>query len=130
MVWRLMYITNQFVHDGNNKRAYSIFHLLRFSYERNPAEVTAMICAAHGENAVSHTTYKRQYQKFRQEDFSLEDEPRAGRPQKIETDALQALDINSAQTEKVLAEQLAALVTQQAISVCLHTMGKFQKEGR
>jgi len=38
------------------------------------------------------------------------------------------LDINSAQTEKELTEQLG--VTQQAISVRLHTMGKVQKEGR
>jgi len=39
---------------------------------------------------------------------------------------LQALlDINSTQTEKELAEQLG--VTQQAISVRLHTMGKVQK---
>jgi len=42
---------------------------------------------------------------------------------------LQALlDINSAQTEKEFTEQLG--VTQQAISVRLHTMGKIQKEGR
>jgi len=43
-------------------------------------------------------------------------------------DDLQALlNINSAQTEKELAEQLS--VTQQAISVRLHTMGKVQKKG-
>jgi len=42
---------------------------------------------------------------------------------------LQALlDIISAQTEKKLAEQLG--ITQQAISVYLHTMGKVQKEDR
>jgi len=42
---------------------------------------------------------------------------------------LQALlDINSAQSEKELAEQLC--VTQQAISVRLHTIGKVQKESR
>jgi len=42
------------------------------------------------------------YQKFRQGDFSLEDE----RPQRIEVDELYTLlDINSAQTEKKLAEQ-------------------------
>jgi len=34
-----------------------------------------MICATYGQNAVSHTTFKRWYQKFRQGDFSLEDEP-------------------------------------------------------
>jgi len=38
------------------------------------------------------------------------------------------LDINSAQTEKKLTEQLG--VTQQAISVRSYTMGKVQKEGR
>ena len=100
-----------------------------FHLKKNAAEATAMICAAYGENAVSHATCKRRYQKFRQGDFSLKDESRAGRPEKIETDELQALlDINSAQTEKELAEQLG--VTQQAISVRLHTMGKVQKEGR
>ena len=84
-----------------------------------------MICVAYGENAVNHATYKRWYQKFRQGDFSLKDESRAGRPEKIETDELQALldinstqtekelDMNSTQTEKELAEQLG--VTQQAI---------------
>jgi len=56
-----------------------------------------MISAAYGENAVSHTICKRWYQKFRQEDLSLKDEPPAGRPQKIEADELQALlDINAA----------------------------------
>ncbi|KAL6260857.1 hypothetical protein P5V15_008386 [Pogonomyrmex californicus] len=44
-------------------------------------------------------------------------------------DELQALlDINSAQTEKELAEQLG--VTQQIISIRLHTMEKVQKEGK
>jgi len=42
---------------------------------------------------------------------------------------LQALlDINSVQTEKELAEQLG--VTQQAISLRLHTTRKIQKKGR
>ena len=92
-----------------------------FHLKKNAAEATEMICAAYGENAVSHATCKRWYQKFRQGDFSLKDESRAGRPEKIETDELQALlDINSAQTEKELAEQLG--VTQQAISVRLHTI--------
>jgi len=83
---------------------------------------------AYRENTISHATCKRWYLKFRQGDFNLEDELRAGRPQKIETDELQTmLDTNSAQTEKELAEQLG--VTQQAVSVCLYTMGKVQREG-
>jgi len=76
-----------------------------FHLEKNAAAATAMICVAYGENAVSHTTCKRWCQKFRQRDFSLESEPRAGRPQKIETDELQTLlDISSAQTKKEPAE--------------------------
>jgi len=113
----------------------AIINYIRFSrhfafhLKKNAAEAIAMISAAYGENAVSHTTCKRWYQKFRQGDFSLEDESHAGCPQKIEMDELQAvLDINSAQTEKELAEQLG--VMQQAISVHLHTMGKVQKEDR
>jgi len=65
------------VHDGNNKRAYLIFHpfcVLSQHFSSDAAQVTAMICAAYEENAASRTTCKRWYQKFRQGDFSLEDE--------------------------------------------------------
>jgi len=49
--------------------------------KKNAAEATAIICPAYGENAISHTIYKRcKNQKFRQEDFNLEYEPRTGRP--------------------------------------------------
>jgi len=97
------------------------FHLKKYA-----AEVTAMICIAYGENAVSHATCKRCYQKFRQGDFSLEDEPRARRPQKIETDELQALlDINSAQTETELAVQRYAASHFRTFTY----HGKVQKEG-
>jgi len=100
-----------------------------FHLKKNAAEATAMICVAYGENDITHTKCKRWYQKFRQGDFTVENEPRAGRPQKTKTDELQALlDINSAQTEKKLAKQLG--VTQQAISVRLHMVGQVQKEGR
>jgi len=67
---------------------YFVFHP-----KKNVAEASAMICAAYGENVVSHTTCKRWYQKFRQGDFSLEDEPRTGRTQKIEMVELQELHI-------------------------------------
>jgi len=98
-------------------------------FKKNATEDTAMICAAYVENAASYTIGNRWYQKLRQGDFNLEDVQRSGRSHRIEMDEMQALlDINSAQTEKELAEQLG--VTQQAISVCLHTMRKVQREGR
>lgn len=88
-----------------------------------------MICTAYGEYAVSYVTCKRWYKKFRQGDFNLDDESRAGRPQMVETNELQALlDIKSAQTEEELAEQLG--ITRQAIPLRLHAMGKVQKAGR
>jgi len=49
-----------------------------FHLKKKAAEAIEMIRAAYGENAVSHTTCKRWYQKFRQGDFSLEDESHAG----------------------------------------------------
>jgi len=126
-VWCVITSKINSIHDGNNKRAYSIFHPFRISSKEN-AEAIEMICVEYGENAVSHTIRKRWHQKFRQRDFNLEGPQCAGHPQKIETDELQALlYINSAEIEKELAKQLC--VTQQAISVRLHTMGKIQKEG-
>jgi len=99
-----------------------------FHLKKNATEATAMNYVAYRENAVCHTTGKRWYQEFRHGDFSLE-ERRAGRPQKIKTDELQALlDINSAQIENQLAKQLG--VMSQAISVRLHTIGKMHKEGK
>jgi len=90
-----------------------------------------MICAAYGEKTVSHTTCKRWYQNFRPRDFSFEDEPHAGRPQKIETDELQALlNINSFLHKLKRSLQNSLGITQQAISVHLHMMGKLQKESR
>jgi len=55
-----MHITSKIssVHDDNNKRAYSIFHFA-YHLKKNAVEATTMICAAYGENAVSHTTCKR-----------------------------------------------------------------------
>ena len=47
---------------------------------RNATEAAEMICAAYGENAVSHATCKKWYKKFRQGDFNFENEPRSGRP--------------------------------------------------
>jgi len=76
--------------------------------KKNAAETTAMICAAYGENAVSHITCKRWYQKFRQRDFNLEGPQCSGHPQKIETVELQALlDITLRKLKRSLQNSLA-----------------------
>jgi len=91
------------VHDFKNQFTMAIikehirfFIHFAFHLKKNVAEAITMICAVYGENAISHITCKIWYQKFRQEDFSREDELCVECPQKIETDELQALlDINS-----------------------------------
>jgi len=85
-----------------------------------------MISAACGENVVSHTTCKKSIKNFAKEISVLK---MNGVLNALKTDELQPLlDINSAQTEKELVEELG--VTQQAISARLHMMRKVQKEGR
>jgi len=72
-----------------------------------PAIITAMICAAYGENAILHVKVilhvKDKIKNFAKKISVLK--INQGCPQKIEMDELQALlDINSAQTEKRFAE--------------------------
>jgi len=54
-----MHITSKIrnVHDGNNIRAYLIFHPLRISSEKNAAEAITMISAAYEENARECKSY-------------------------------------------------------------------------
>lgn len=78
-----------------------IFHPLHVSSEENANEVTDLIYVTYGENAVSFITYKRWYRKFRQKDFSLEDKPCNGHPQKSDTK-----DVQSTQTEKEVLQLL------------------------
>ncbi|XP_066159070.1 uncharacterized protein [Euwallacea fornicatus] len=88
-----------------------------------------MVNSAWGDNSVGASTVGRCFKKFREENFCLEDDPRAGVEQKFPDEELQTLlDENPCQTEKQLAEQLG--VTQQAVSVRLRGMGKIQKAGK
>ena len=103
--------------------------LFAFQLQKNAAAAAEMICSDLGEGAVTHKTCKKWYQRFRDGNFDISDRERPGQPKKFNDDELQQLlDENSAQTQQDLASQLG--VTQQAVSVRLHRMGKIQKEGR
>lgn len=70
---------------------------------------------------------KHGIKKFCRGDFSLKDESCDERSQKTDTDNSQAfLDINSTHTENEFTESV--LVTQEAISVRLHTIRNAKKE--
>lgn len=88
-----------------------------------------MICSALGENAVSYSTCKKWFQNFRDGNFDLQDKERPGQPKKVDDEELeQLLDENPCRTQEELAEELG--VTQPAISIRLHKLGRIQKAGR
>ena len=65
--------------------------------------------------------------RFNDDNFDLSDKKRENRPRKVE-DCQLLLDEDDIQSQKMLAEQLG--VSQAAISMRLHAMGKVQKIGK
>ena len=88
-----------------------------------------MLVEAYGDSALSETTCRDWFRRFKDGHFDLSDKKRENRPRKVEDHDLQALlDKNDTQSQKMLAEQLG--VTQQAISIRLRAMGKVKKIGK
>jgi len=88
-----------------------------------------MLVEAYGDNALSETTCRDWFHWFNDDNFDLSDKKRENRPRKVEDCQLQALlDEDDTQSQKMLAEQLG--VSQAAISMRLHAMGKVQKIGK
>ena len=74
-----------------------------------------MINLALSEDAVSYSTSKKCFQRFKSGNLYLEDEQHPGQPQKVEDGELgELLEENSYRTQSELAETLG--VSQQAIS--------------
>ena len=93
-----------------------------------------MFVEAYGDNALSETTCRDWFRQFNDDNFDLSDKKRdeksdENRPRKVEDCQLQApLDEDDTQSQKMLAKQLR--VSQAAISMRLHAMGKVQKIGK
>ena len=86
-----------------------------------------MFVEAYGDNALSETTCRDWFRRYNNDNFHLSDKKRENRPRKVEDCQLQALlDEDDTQSQKMLAEQLG--VSQAAISIRLHAMGKVQKD--
>jgi len=97
--------------------------------KKSAAESHQMLVEAYGDNALSETTCRDWFRRFNDNNFDLSDKKRENRPRKVEDCQLQALlDENDTQSQKMLAEQLG--VSQAAISMRLHAMGKVQKIGK
>jgi len=91
--------------------------------------ITFFSCACVASDAVSHSTAKYWFQRFREGDFSLEDRARSGRPSTLDIQRLHTL-INSdpTQTTRNLAEQLDT--SHSTVERHLHEQGMEFREGR
>ena len=115
-----------FVPEKRNLREALLF---MFNLKKTAADAHQMLAEAYGKHALSERTCREWFQRFKTGDFGVEDKAHGKPPQKFEDEELQALlDEDDAQTQEQLAEKLN--VTQQAVSLRLHQMGKIQKEGR
>jgi len=103
--------------------------LFCFNLKKSTVESHRMLVEAYGDNALSETTCRDWFRRFNDDNFDLSDKKRENRPRKVEDCQLQALlDEDNTQSQKMLAEKLG--VSQAAISMRLHAMGKVQKIGK
>jgi len=100
--------------------------LFCFNLKKSAAESRRMLVETYGDNALSETIRRDWFRRFNDDNFDLSDKKRENRPRKIEDCQLQALlDEDDTQSQKMLAEQLG--VSQAAISMQLHAMGRFKR---
>ena len=81
--------------------------LYEFKLNQSAAEIARKINQAFGNDSVNEHTVRRWFAKFRSGDFSLEDEPRSGRPIIIQDEDLRTLVKTAAsQTVRGMAKEL------------------------
>lgn len=60
--------------------------LFAFSWGQKASEVTKDMCAVYGENSIAGKTVRDQFTRFKYDNFDLNDDPRSGRPIKVDED--------------------------------------------
>ena len=100
---------------------------LLFCLKKSATESHWMLVEAYGDNALLETMCRDWFRRFNDDNFNLSDKKRENRPRKVEDCQLQA-PLDDTQSQKMFAEQLG--VSQAAISMRLHAMGKVQKIGK
>ena len=107
---------SDFVPNNRHLREVLIFF---FHSKKTAAEVYRGLQKVCGDAALSETTCRDWFHRFKDGDFNVDDHPREGMPKTIEDAELEALlDEDSCQTQEELASALG--VTRQAISKRLY----------
>lgn len=103
--------------------------LYEFKLGTKAAPAARRICAAFGEHAVSDRTAQKWFARFSSGDESLVDDPRLGRPKRIDDDTLRTcIESNPNQSCDMLAKQLNA--SGDGIRRRLHHLGKRYSAGK
>nr|XP_023030100.1 uncharacterized protein LOC111518017 [Leptinotarsa decemlineata] len=98
-------------------------YLYEYKLNQSAAKTAQKINEAFGNGSVNERTVRRWFAKFRSGDFSLEDEPRSGRPTVIQDEALRSLmETDPSQTVRGMAKELG--VSPHAVFDGLNRIGK------
>ncbi|KAG5323487.1 MOS1T transposase, partial [Pseudoatta argentina] len=99
-----------------------------FIQKKSAAEAHRILVQTYDDNALSDTTCRDWFRRFKNNDFELEDKERSGTPKKFEDEELeQLLDEDSSQTLSELGKILQ--VDESTVSKRLKGLGMIQKQG-
>lgn len=107
---------------------YEIRVLLRHYWKQgiNATKAAEKICQVEGENLVSDAVARFWYRKFKNGEVGLEDQPRSGRPNTVDTEALRnAVEANPSTSTRRLSDELD--IPQTSVVRHLHALGKVNK---
>ena len=111
-----------------NKRHLREVFIFFFHSKKTAAEEHRELQKVYGDAALSETTCRDWFHRFKDGDFDVDDRPREGRPKTFEDAELEALlDEHPNQTQEELASVLR--VTRKAISRYFQALGMIQKQG-
>ncbi|KAG5316616.1 MOS1T transposase, partial [Pseudoatta argentina] len=99
-----------------------------FIQKKSAAEAHSILVQTYGDNALSDTTCRDWFRRFKNNDFELEDKERSGAPKKFQAKELaQLLDEDPSQTLSELGKILQ--VDESTVSKRLKGLGMTQKQG-
>ncbi|KAG5315555.1 MOS1T transposase, partial [Pseudoatta argentina] len=99
-----------------------------FIQKKSAAEAHRILVQTYGDNALSDTTCRDWFRRFKNNDFELEDKERSGAPKKFQDKELeQSLDEDPSQTLSEFGKILQ--VDESTVSKRLKGLGMIQKQG-